>query len=260
VDADANAAALDRNSGGVFVGADATVNGNDRVGVVTGYSRSSFQVDGRASAGTDTSFNLGLYGGVKGDALSLRSAAAFTWHDITTDRAVNFAGFSDHLQGDIDARVAQVFGELGYGLVQGAVGIEPFANLAFVSLDMDGFTERGGAAALRSEGTSTQVTYNTLGVHAGTTFATGGGNATLSGTLGWRHAFGDVDPRMLLGFAGGGSPFAITGVPVADNAAVLEAGVDFSISPTARFGFSYNGQVGSNISDHGLRVNFNKRF
>ncbi|WP_164107929.1 autotransporter outer membrane beta-barrel domain-containing protein, partial [Serratia marcescens] len=66
--------------------------------------------------------------------LALRTGAAYTWHDITTNRSVVIPGFGDSLKGKYGAGTAQVFGELAYGLNMGAARFEPFANLAYVNL------------------------------------------------------------------------------------------------------------------------------
>ncbi|MDR2213319.1 MAG: autotransporter domain-containing protein, partial [Pseudomonadales bacterium] len=145
----------------------------------------------------------------------------------------------------------QVFGEIGYQLNS----IEPFANLAFVSLDMDGFTEQGGAAALNVQSGSTDTSFSTLGVHLQNEFT----NGRFKGTLGWRHAFGDTTPLSTLSFATGNA-FTVAGVPIAENAAVLDLGLDFSAGENTRFGFSYNGQFGSGESDNGVRAEFEVKF
>ena len=46
----------------------------------------------------------------------------------------------------------------------------------------------GGAAALQSAAANTGVTFTTLGLHAAPDCALGDTAATISGTLGWRHA------------------------------------------------------------------------
>ena len=53
-DSDGNAASLDRTTGGFIVGADALVWENWRLGVLAGYSRTSFDVDDRSSSETAT--------------------------------------------------------------------------------------------------------------------------------------------------------------------------------------------------------------
>jgi outer membrane autotransporter protein len=151
-----------------------------------------------------------------------------------------------------------VYGELGYGFRGGRVALEPFANLAYVSLRTDGFTEQGGAAALASNGTTTDATFTTLGIHASTSFDLGRAKATARGTLGWRHAFSDT-PESILSFTGG-SPFTIAGVPIAKDAAVFDAGLDFAINSNATLGVSYGGQFSSDATDQSVKANFSLKF
>jgi len=49
-------------------------------------------------------------------------------------------------------------------------------------------------------------------------------------------------------------------VPIARNAALVEAGLDFAIAPTATLGVSYSGQFASSVSDQSVRANFNWKF
>ena len=260
IDGDGNAAKLERRTGGFFIGADVPVLDRWRLGAVAGYSRSHFDVKDRHSSGTSDNYHLGLYAGASWGALALRTGAAYTWHDIATNRTVGFPGFNDRLKGDYGAGTTQLFGELAYGFAMGATRFEPFANLAYVNLHTDGFVEQGGAAALAGTAADTDTVFGTLGLRASTTFTLGGATLTAKGMLGWRHAFGDATPLAALRFAGGGSPFGIGGVPVARNAAVIEAGLDYAISPNASLGISYGGQFGSGLADHSAKANLNVRF
>jgi len=58
----------------------------------------------------------------------------------------------------------------------------------------------------------------------------------------------------------GGSPFAITGVPIAQDAAVLDLGLDFNLTRNAVLGITYGGQFGSSLVDQTVRANFSARF
>ena len=78
--------------------------------------------------------------------------------------------------------------------------------------------------------------------------------------VGWRHAFGAAAPLATMRFASGGNAFAIAGVPIARDAAVIEAGLDFTLSPAATLGISYDGQFGSGAAAQSVRANFNMRF
>ncbi|TGQ32798.1 autotransporter domain-containing protein [Mesorhizobium sp. M00.F.Ca.ET.216.01.1.1] len=258
-DSDGNAVDFERSIGGLFIGADALVAETWRLGLLTGYSRSSFDADDRTSSGSSDNYHLGLYGGTEWGNLGLRLGAAHTWHDIETGRSIAFPGFADSAQASYDARTAQAFGELGYRIASGNFALEPFANLAYVNVHTDGFTEEGGAAALTSASSDTDATFTTLGLRAATDFRLGGVTATARGMVGWRHAFGDTIPTSTYAFAGSDA-FTIAGTPIAEDALVLEAGFDVGLSEKTSLGVSYSGQVASKASDHGFRAEFTVKF
>ncbi len=258
IDGDGNAAKADRSIGGFFVGADTQVD-EWTVGALAGYSRASMDIDARFSSATSDNYHLGLYAGGRWGDASLRTGAAYSWHDIETSRTVSFPGFSDTLDADYSAGTGQVFGEFAYAFQTGAVDLEPFANLAYVHLNRDGFTERGGAAALVGKDASQDTTFTTLGLRAASSFDLGGVLATARGTVGWRHAFGDTLPLSSNGFSAA-STFVIAGVPIAENSAVLEAGLDFAVAPDATLGLTYTGQFGGGVSDQSVKANLSVKF
>ncbi len=257
---DGNAARLNRSTGGFFVGADAPVFDTWRFGAVAGYSQTSFNAKDRHSSGSSDNYHVGLYGGTAWGDLAFRSGAAYTWHDISTSRSVAFPGFSESLRGDYNAGTAQVFGELAYGFNFGATRFEPFANLAYVNLHTGGFRETGGAAALSSGSSSTDTTFTTLGLRGSTSFDLNGTSVSAKGMVGWRHAFDDVTPTSTHPFVGGGNAFTVAGVPVARDAAVIEAGLDFALTPSAVIGVTYGGQFGSGIVDQSFKASFSAKF
>jgi outer membrane autotransporter protein len=226
---------------------------------MTGYSHSSFYADGRASSGESDNYHLGLYGGTQMGALGFRSGIAYTLHQVSTSRSVAFPGLADSLTADYDAGTFQAFGEAGYRIDTAAASFEPFANLAYVNLHSDGFAEKGGAAALTSASQSTDVTFTTLGIRASTDIDLGSVKTKARGMLGWRHAFGDTVPTSSLAFAGSDA-FTVAGAPIARNAAVIEAGLDFDITPQAKLGVSYTGQFGGSARDHGAKADLSVRF
>ena len=256
---DGNAVRLSRSVGGFVTGIDGLVTDDVRLGFLAGYSHSSLKVDDRRSSASTDNYHLGIYGGTQWGALSFRSGLAYSWSEIDTSRQVAFPGFADSLSSDYRAGTTQVFGELGYGIKAGNVGFEPFANLAYVNVHTNGFTEQGGISALTVYGGSNDITFTTLGLRASTDFDIGSARATVRGTIGWRHAYGDVTPEISQAFTGSNA-FSIAGAPIARDAAVIEAGLDFAIAPTATLGVSYHGQVGSRTSDHGVRADLNVKF
>ena len=258
-DGDGNAAKLSRSNGGFFIGADTPIFDTWRVGVLGGYSRSTFDVKGRNSSGSSDNYYVGLYGGTQWGALGFRTGAAYTWHDMSTSRSVAFPGFGDQLTAGYNAGTTQVFGDLGYRIDAGTIAFEPFANLAYVNLHTGSFTERGGPAALAGNGGDTNTTFTTLGLRASTAFFLGNIETTARGSLGWRHAFGDVTPASTLSFAGG-SFFDIAGVPLAKDAAVVDVGLDLNLASNMVLGVSYGGQFAKSAIDQNARVTLNIKF
>jgi outer membrane autotransporter protein len=147
----------------------------------------------------------------------------------------------------------------GYEIDHGRFAFEPFANLAYVNLRTDGFAEEGGAAALSGARDTMETTFTTLGLRGSTDLAIGTMKAAARGMLGWRHAFGDVTPTAHHNFAGGDA-FAVAGTPIAENAVVIEVGLDLNLSDTATLGLSYNGQIARDAHDHGVRADLTMRF
>jgi len=259
IDGDGNAASMDTRIGGLFVGADVPVFGNMRLGVVGGYGQSSFSVDDRNSSGTSDNIDLGIYGGGQWDQLGISFGVNHTWHSIDTNRSVAFPGLVDSLSASYDARTTQIYGDVGYTIDVGGVSLEPFAGLAHVRLDRDGFNEAGGAAALTGSSNVIDATFTTLGVRLESTFQVGELDVTASGMAGWRHTLDQVTPTSTHAFAGGDA-FTVSGVPLGQDVAVFEAGLSAALNENLDVGVSYSGQFGSGIQDQGLRGNLSWKF
>jgi outer membrane autotransporter protein len=76
----------------------------------------------------------------------------------------------------------------------------------------------------------------------------------------WQHAFGDVTPAASLAYQNTGVAFNIAGAPLAQNAALVEAGLDLAITPQATIGLSYAGQLAGSTQDQSLKGNLTWRF
>ncbi|HEX8166909.1 MAG TPA: autotransporter domain-containing protein [Beijerinckiaceae bacterium] len=257
-DGDAGTAALKRSSGGFILGADATFDERWRAGFAGGYTRTSIDVDARLASGAIESVHGAVYGGASLGAVQLRAGAAIAGQDVSTTRTVAFRGFAESLRAAYDQTVLQAFGEAGYRIGLGLATVEPFAQLAALRLNTDGFREDGGAAALSGLARTHDVGFSTLGVRAEGRLAEM--PLVARGMLGWRHAFGDVTPAALVSFGGGALPFLAAGAPVARNSLVAEAGLDYRITPFAAVGVSYAGAVAEDARDHALKGRFEMQF
>ncbi|WP_233284270.1 MULTISPECIES: autotransporter domain-containing protein [Agrobacterium] len=255
---DGNAATLPHQTGGFLAGVDTTFD-DVRFGMMAGYSNSRFDPRHRASSGSSDDYHLGLYGGTHWGNLAFRSGLAHTWHEIDTSRRVVIGNLGDRLDASYGAGTLQAFTELGYRIDTAAASFEPFANLAHVAVRTAGFTEEGGAAALDSSSRTTNTAIATLGLHAEMDIRLGGTNATLRGMSGWRHAAGDTVPLTTHAFAGGGD-FTIAGVPVAPNAFIFAAGLDYDLNPSSTLGIAYSGQIAEGAQQHGVKATLSVKF
>jgi outer membrane autotransporter protein len=247
----ANAAGVSQTTRGFLTGVDVPVY-DWRIGVFGGYSRTDFDVGARASSGASNSYHLGLYGGTLLGDFKLSLGASYSWNGIDTERLVAFNNFSNDLRARYNAGTTQVFGEIGNSFQAGGVSLEPFASLAYVGMNTDGFSEVGGDAALTSKRDTSQDMFATLGVRPSTQFALGGVSAVLRGMVGWRHTFGDIIPTSLVSFAGS-KDFAVAGAPIAKNAGVVEVGLGADVSSHAAIGVTYGGQFSDRQTDHSIR-------
>ncbi len=259
IDSNGNAASLDTSTGGFILGADALVSEAVRIGVAGGFTRTTFDVVGRLSSGSNDSVFGALYGSSSWGVVSLRLGASYTWHDFDVSRSIRFPGFADRTHASYGGWTAQAFAELGYRLDLGRVTLEPFAGASVLRLHTDGFAEEGGATALTGYAQDQDLATTTLGLRAETRLSEDL-PLTLRGLLGWRHAYGDVEPEMLLAFAGGASTFTVAGAPVDRDALVAEAGLDWQASEAISLGIAYSGQIGEQAQEHALKGSFIWRF
>ncbi|PKQ04552.1 MAG: hypothetical protein CVT72_12080 [Alphaproteobacteria bacterium HGW-Alphaproteobacteria-11] len=256
-DANSTTAALDRTASGFLGGADKTVGDNARIGFALGYSRSTFDVDTLASSGASDNFHIAGYAGAKLGAVDLGGTLAYAYQQADTDRTVVVGGITNRLKADYDAHVMQAAAEIGTDLARGPVVFTPFAGLAVVHVETDGFTETGGPAALTVAGSSNTTGISTLGLRGrreSEAFA-------LTGSLAWRHAFGDVDPSSRAAFASApATSFTVQGAPISKDALAFEAGIDMKLGAQTVLTLGYAGEYGTDAQDHGLKAELAIRF
>lgn len=186
-----------------------------------------------------------------------------SFSSVATDRQIAVPGFFDAATARYGAWIGQAFGEVGYGMAVDKVAIEPFAGLAYVHLSTNSFTEAGGAAALVGMRNSEDIGYSTLGARAATSFVLPNGmTATPRASAAWQHVYGTVAPSAALAFAAapGTIGFEVTGVPLARDAALLDAGLDVQVTRQATLGVSYLSQLADHLQDNAVKGNFRWRF
>lgn len=260
VGATAETAALRQHVWGIAVGADTTVADGWRAGVSGGYTKTTLNVAKRLSSGSIESGFGALYGGTAYGPVRFDFGASLAWSSFDTRREVVFPGTAQMLRAQYNGTQGQFFGEVGYRFGDAADVLEPFLSGAVMHVSRDGFSERGGEASLAAARQDYDVATSTIGLRGSGSIEKLVGLGTpllVRGLAGYRHAYGDVVPRTSLSLGSADASFETVGAPVARDALVLQAGVEWRLAPGAAFSAAYTGQLGSNQTrDHGLKGSF----
>jgi subtilase-type serine protease len=262
IDGDGNASSVSTDFGGIVGGLDVPVTSAWTVGLALGYTQSHSDISDLQSSADVKSGLVGAYAGGSFGAIKLRAGGLYSLNDIDTSRSVSYPGFSEDNKASYDAGLGQLFGEVAYAAEMRGAAIEPFAGLAWVNLNTDDFTEKGGASALTGSSGSSDVGYTTLGIRLARDFVLQNGMVLVPrASLAWQYAFGDLTPEASLAFADASNMnFTVAGAPIAQNAALIDAGVDLRLSERARLGLSYYGQLSADAQQNAVRGDFSWRF
>ncbi|SEE58064.1 autotransporter-associated beta strand repeat-containing protein [Rhizobiales bacterium GAS188] len=263
-----NAASLSRQTGGFILGADMTQtagwSGVWRLGIAGGYTDDSLKISQRLSSGNFESVFGSVYAGATFGAVNLRAGVIYAANSTRTSRSILFPTFSDAASANYGGSTAQAFGEAGYRIALAGFGLpqaslEPFIGAAALHLHQDSYVENGGAAALIGFGRSYDLATTTLGLRAQATLSEA---FPLTGRalIGWRHAYGDVDPTVLQAFRGSISPFTVSGVPIDRDAVLAEIGLDYALTESLTIGATYSGQYGERAKDSAVKGHLDMRF
>jgi subtilase-type serine protease len=257
---DANATGYQASTYGVLVGLDSALADDWRLGVATGYTRTSLNGGYGSNADSDN-YHLAVYGGKQFGELALRAGGGYTWHRFDTSRSVNYGMQSDRETAKYSARTEQVFAEAGYSVKADWVNLEPFANLAYINFQNNGIAEDGGAAALHGDKQHTDATVSTLGLRADTQWqASKTTSVALRSELGWQHQYGDLDRGTGLRFNGGNAPFVVNSVSASRDGAVLKASAEVAVNNNATLSLGYGGLLSQNYQDNSVNAGFTWKF
>lgn len=260
-----NASGVSETVGGIVSGVDGTI-GTWRVGGALGYSQSNASTNSVSGSAQADSALIALYAGTSAGPWNLRLGASYAFNQIDTTRTIAFPGFAQQAGANYNGGTGQVFAEVGYGFAVQSLALEPYAGLAWVHLTTDSFTETGAlgavSAGVTGASTSTDVGYGTLGLRLATTLPLANGMALAPhASAAWQYAFGDLSPSAQQALTSvPGSNFTVAGVPLAQNTALLEAGLDLKLSAQMRVGVSYVGQFADSVTVNAFQANLTWNF
>ncbi len=261
LDGKGNTAAVSESIGGVISGVDMRV---DRwlVGAALGYSQSNADIGGLGTQFTNDSLLVALYAGTNAGPWAMRFGASYAFNQLEGNRTISYPGYLALANASSNGGTTQAFGEIGYDVAFHNVALEPFAGLAYVNVAAQDIEESGASAGLFGSSEAIGVGYSTLGLRAATTLQVAGGMVLQPrAALAWQYAFGDTTPNAQFGFlAAPGAGFSVSGVPIAENTALVELGADLLVNPKTKLGLTYAGQFASGVSDNAVQASFSWSF
>ncbi len=237
--------------------------GDGQIGAALGTGRTDVRQGlGRQARLRSDDRHLALYGNHHRGALNLGAGLAYSSHRISSNRQVQFAGFSDALSARQRGSTRQAFAEGSYRFGTALGGLQPYLQVARIRVDVDDVHERGGAAALRGRVGPFESTVAATGVRFDWGLKAPWQEQAwlrLNGGFGYQRGRGDREGAALLGFDIG-EGFGVASAAVARGAWRGELGVDAWVAPRQQLRFGYSGTFASDSRDHNLNASWSVAF
>src|SRR5690606_19266541 len=112
-----------------------------RAGLAFGYSRAGYDVEARASSGDADNFHVAGYAGTALGDVGLKGIVSYGYGKVDTRRHVIVGGLTNDLSASYDTHTFQAAMEAGLDLDWGGLTLTPFAGLAGIHVETEGFTE-----------------------------------------------------------------------------------------------------------------------
>ena len=79
-------------------------------------------------------------------------------------------------------------------------------------------------------------------------------------TAAWQHALTDRDMSSHVGFVAGGAGFFVDSVPLAKDAAMVDAGINWTLGNGVALGLGYSGTLADQSQNHAAKAGLSVRF
>lgn len=259
VDGDGNGSSVDSKGGGILFGLDGELGKSWRAGVAGGYSHERIEQKTFAASAEVDSYFVAAYAGTMIGPASLRFGAIHAFQDMDTRRSVSFSTLSENLFASYGGSTSQVFAEAAWRFDFDLTHVEPYANIAYVNSRTGDFGEKGGIAAVSSASARYDQLYTTLGARITRDVALEGMLGRAMFDLAWRHNYGDTDMNSSL-FYEGGEAFSVVSTRGSRDAATLNLGLSYDLTPSATLTFRYCAVFGAGLLDQSAAAELGVRF
>jgi len=246
-----NAAKTDHSGAGFVLGGDVPLNGQVTLGGLFAYEDGKIKNgDNRNSRIDAKAYSLGGYLAAQTHGIEWQGGLIYSLLELDARRTITVPGLANV---KADYKV-QAFVEAAKSVrVSDDATLAPYLNVTHTRLQTKAVREKGSAAALNVQGQTDHVTQTTLGVRASYQLP-GATPVTVTANLGWARAFGDTKTQTINRFGSTGNRFAIKGVDMAKNRALVGVGVEARLARNTTVSLGYDGQLASKYKDHAAKL------
>ncbi len=252
-EADGNNATMDVDFRAGFLGAEAVVVDNTKVGAFFGYGSSDYKSGMNKIDADDMHF--GIYGLTDIADATITYGVAYTDEDRDTKRFLN-GTTTAHSE---KASVLQGFVEGAYNFDLSVAKVSPYVGFTWAHVETDAATDVAFGQKITTDEIKDDIQIATLGVRTSMPFMMGTMPVAVKADLGWSHYFGDTDAATSVQMGANGQFAKIEGNELKDQFNV-GLGITGQVAKHATVGVSYSGAWGNDIKTHGIfanvRVNF----
>lgn len=243
---------FDDSTQGVLLGTDRELMGNTRFGIASGYTRTKLHSRMNGSAQSNN-YYFAIYGGKTVDVIDLHAGGAYTWGHVNTSRSVAYGSQSDKNQAKYQTGTTQLFGGATYNLKHQWGNLTPFANLAWVNYQNNGFSESGGGAALHGKKQHLNAIFSEIGFGAGKQWPiTKNISLELNSQLSWQHQLNNNSRESVVSFQHSDSTFNVNSVPASRNGIILTTSMAMEINNRLSILVGYNGLLSHHYQDNSV--------
>lgn len=236
-----------------FLGAEALVLDNTKVGAFFGYGTTDYKSGLNKIDGEDKHF--GVYGLTDIGNVTMTYGVAYTDEDRDTVRVMN-TNVNQHSE---NASVLQGFVEGAYNFDLSVAKVSPYVGFTWARVETDAVVDNAIGHSFKTDEIKDDIQIATLGVRTAVPFAMGNMPVALTADLGWSHYFGDTEGLVNVQMGEGGKFATIEGSELKDQAN-LGLGIVGQVAKHATVGVSYSGSWGSDINTHGIFANVRFNF
>ena len=236
-----------------FLGAEAIVVDNTKVGAFFGYGTSDYK-SGLSKIDADD-MHFGIYGLTDIADATITYGVAYTDEDRDTKRALNGAGTAHSEK----ASVLQGFVEGSYNFDLSVAKVSPYVGFTWAHVKADGATDVAMGQQFKTADIKDDIQIATLGVRTSMPFMMGAMPVAVKADLGWSHYFGDTEAVANVQMGADGQFAKIEGNELKDQFNV-GLGITGQVAKHATVGVSYSGAFGNDIKTHGIFANVRFNF